>query len=164
MCDCFIPTGKISLVFYERNIHDLPYSKFGVCFPREVILVWAGQSFSCQGISDLLENNTVESAIWARFVALVWMVFYILLFPIMVLTYVILFIFSVIVWFFLWPFLLCSEHDSSFRLFMQGIGALFIIYFPTSLLVMLSFLLLSPIQVIVPELTAKVLKIHKWTR
>lgn len=164
-CSCFIPVGKFIIVFYERKINDLPVSKFGLSLPCDIDLVWGGQSFTRQGIHDMLEIYSVETALWARFMAFVWMILYTLVFPLMVIFYIFLFCITILFWLLLWPFFFfCREDEIGISIVhnLKVTGRAYVLYLIPNFLVMISFLLMSPIQFVSPEL-AKAMRFHMWT-
>jgi len=162
MSQCAIPVAKFIIVLYEKSVRDLSVAKFAFEFPTDVHIVWSGQSFSRAGIANLMESYCFEHAVMARFMALIWMVTYLLCCPIMLLLFTGLFLGGLTMWLFCWPFYLCYK-ETSFGKFMYKMGMFFVLRFPTTFICIIIFVLMSPIQLLSPELTAMVLKFLQWT-
>jgi len=152
------PIASIQLAKTEKTNGQLTFG-IGVDFPRGAILACGGVSFSKAGISHILRDWGIGSALIARAVGLVDTLLTLLLLGPAIISYVVIILIALVGWIFLsWNIMLCSP---SVKAFLYTIG-IFAICSPLTIVVAVLLTCLSPLQIIVPEFTSYVLQVHKW--
>lgn len=148
-------------IYSSRTVNGRIVRANGINMPKGVILVSRGISFSKDGIADILSSYDCTSAMAARLVGFVDLIFTVLLFPFTIIAYVICFILALLSWVLLWPFALCCWDNIKFKTYMTFMA----IALPTAALTLLVTVVLLPLtalQILVPELTVFVFRIHRW--
>lgn len=119
-------------------------------------------SFSKDGIANMLSDYNIATLLLARLVGLFDTIFTVIALPLAILCYLTLMIIGTVSWMLLWPFaLLCPSP--AFKVYMTAVGIFALCAIP-SICVTIVLAILTPFQILVPELTVFVFQIHKWSR
>jgi presenilin-like A22 family membrane protease len=143
-------------------------SGVGVNFPKGLIVACGGVSFSKDGIAAVLSDYDIVTAIGARLLGIVDTLFSAIAFPFAILSYLVLMVIGILSWVLFWPFAICAwksptPHSIAFKAYMMSVG-IFALFGIPSILITVVLMVLTPFQILVPELTVFVLQIHRWSR
>jgi len=159
----------VSLYFASTSTRNgYLQSGFGVNFPKGFILACGGLSFSKDGIAAVLRNYNIATALVARLLAIVDTLLTAIALPFAIAAYLVLMLIGTLSWLLLWPFAICAwfsptPHAVALKAYLLAVGLFALLGIP-SILGTILLMVLSIVQIIVPELTVAVLKIHKWGR
>ena len=155
------PIAQIDL-HYKNTVNGRIQNMFGINFPKGVFFTINGTSFTKDGIAETLHHWGLFEALLARGIGLIDTLLTFIAFPFAILTYAIILLLGIITWVFLFPFFLCFRSTKTpFIVYMQVIGLLAICT-PITLIAGAVLLVLSPLQIVLPELTCYIFQIHKW--
>lgn len=161
MRDCKNPMMTMNLNAGSR-INGRPHNMIGINFPKGLILVINGISFSKDGVAEMLYDWSIGAALAARVFGLFDTIFTLIAIPLMFLIYTTIIVLGIVCWLLLWPFAIYGwSRWLSFKGFMVTVG----IFIPCGLLALLAspvILLCTALQIIIPEFTCYVLQLHKW--
>ena len=139
--------------------------QLGINFPKALYLTLDKEfSISQEGIFYHLNKKCNAKyllfMILARFIAILQTIFYLFSVPFMILFYTLVFAFTILPTILLWPFYLCLQN-----LKFKGFYLLCLTFSWgsfMSLVTMTAHILILPLQIIIPELTALIFKVHRW--
>lgn len=157
---CKYPTQRFN-ISYNKSYNGQLYSAFGINWPKEFKLACGGFEFNKSGIAIILENWNIFTALAARGIGLIDTITYFINLPFMLLLYTVLTVWAIINWILLGIFIVCMDENTTFYKYMMFIGMWGLFYIPT-LLKIIMLTLLTPFQIIVPELTCYVFRIQEW--
>lgn len=157
---CKFPKQTVSLGFTQT--HDgYIYNAFGLDWPQGFSLACGGVSYTKKGVAGVLSDWNFLSALAARIIGLVDTITFMINLPLMLIVYTIFTVFAIANWILLGLFMICAPPMSPFSVYMKFLGIWALYYIPTLLLVVV-LTILTPFQIVIPELTCYLLKIHEW--
>ena len=157
---CIYPVQRLS-VAYTSTHNDVLHSAFGIRWPQGFLLACNGIAFNKVGVAEALNHWDLSTALFARCLGLVDTITFFITLPLMLLVYFALTLWAIIHWALLGWFMICAPPISPFYLYMKFLGMWAVCFIPT-LLMIIGLTILTPLQIIVPELTVYLLQIHKW--
>lgn len=157
---CKYPRQTVNLGYTETH-NGYVHSAFGIRWPQGFSLACGGVMYTKAGIADMLNNWDILTALAARVIGIIDTITFMINLPFMLLVYTVVTVFALINWILLGLFLFCASPTSRFSIYMKFLGIWALCYFP-SLLLIIGLTILTPLQIIIPELTCYVFKIHEW--
>jgi len=142
---------------------------FGINFPKGLILALCGLSFSKDGIANYLNNYNYNfgRALVARMMALCDLVITLIMLPIMITIYFIVGILGIFFVIILWIPYLFTRNDTrqssiGFNTFFK-FSLIGMLCFIPSIIIAIAYFIMSILQLLSPELTVFVFKVHEWS-